>query len=134
MNHSPDTGTFQIISVYTRAEAIADGVLVDVTATAAEAGYLLPVAVTRAAWEDAVAWEESNTAYQDVSGRLWDVLWMARPAAARTGYGMTRIAFEVLRVPNTPEAVEPVLTTLHVHIGPGDGGEAVLTVLRPDED
>lgn len=134
MNHSPDTGTFQIISVYTRAEAIADGALIDVSATATEAGYLIPVALTRAAWEDAVAWEESNTAYQDVSGRLWDVLWMARLAAGRVGHGMTRIAFEVLRVPNTPDALAPVLTTLHLHIGPGDDGEAVLTVLRPDED
>lgn len=134
MNHSPDTGTFQVIHAYTRAEAIGDGVLVDVTDTAREAGYLLPVAMTAAAWAEAVAWDESNRAPQDVAGRLWDVLWMARPAAARTGFGQTRIAFDVLRVPNVAAATEPHGVTLYVHIGPGDDGHAVLTVLLPHED
>ena len=35
-----------VISAYTRQQAIADGVLVDVTTTASEAGFAIPVAVT----------------------------------------------------------------------------------------
>lgn len=47
-----------IISRYTRAEAIEDGELIDVTETAREAGFTVPVARTRAAWVDCVAWGE----------------------------------------------------------------------------
>jgi hypothetical protein len=41
----------KLISSYTRSEAFADGVLVDVTETAREAGFVIPVALTRAAWD-----------------------------------------------------------------------------------
>jgi hypothetical protein len=44
-----------LISAYSRSEALADGLLVDVTETAREAGFLYPVALTRAAWELCVA-------------------------------------------------------------------------------
>lgn len=40
------------IHVYTRAEAIEDGALVDVTGTAEEAGIVHPVALTAALWHD----------------------------------------------------------------------------------
>ena len=40
------------ISTYTRAEAIEDGVLVDVSETAAEAGITFPVAITRRLWTE----------------------------------------------------------------------------------
>ncbi len=62
---------------YTRAQAIADGVLVDVTETANESGFRWPVALTRAVWEDCVAWSEEDSkrqVHQTESGRLWDVL------------------------------------------------------------
>jgi hypothetical protein len=45
----------ELISSYTRSEALADGVLVDVTETAREAGFVIPVALTRAAWDLCVA-------------------------------------------------------------------------------
>jgi hypothetical protein len=38
-----------LIHSYSRAQAIADGVLIDVSATAREAGIRCPVALTRAA-------------------------------------------------------------------------------------
>ena len=40
-----------VISVYTRAQAIEDGILVDVSETAREAGFRIPVAVTRSVWD-----------------------------------------------------------------------------------
>ena len=40
-----------LIHRYTRKQAIEDAVLVDVTPTAREAGFRLPVALTRAVWE-----------------------------------------------------------------------------------
>ena len=39
-----------ILSAYTRAQAIEDGFLVDVSDTAREAGFGIPVAVTRSVW------------------------------------------------------------------------------------
>ena len=39
-----------LISTYTRAQALADGVLVDITLWAREAGFTIPVAVTAAVW------------------------------------------------------------------------------------
>ena len=40
----------EIIYAYTRAQAIEDGELVDVSETARESGIKFPVAVTRAVW------------------------------------------------------------------------------------
>ncbi|MFX8797558.1 DUF6573 family protein, partial [Acinetobacter baumannii] len=40
-----------LISSYSRAQAIADGALIDVTETAFEAGFQWPVAISRRAWE-----------------------------------------------------------------------------------
>src|SRR5262249_26194302 len=57
-----------LIHRYTRAEAIRDGVLIDVSAVARQAGIRYPVALTRAAWEHvsapipATAYRNSNPA------------------------------------------------------------------------
>jgi len=40
----------KFIRTYTRAEALADGVLVGVSETATKAGFKVPVAVTKAFW------------------------------------------------------------------------------------
>ena len=39
-----------IFSTYSRAQAIEDGILVDVSDTAREAGFTIPVALTRTVW------------------------------------------------------------------------------------
>jgi hypothetical protein len=121
------------IHVYTRAQAIADDVLRDVTTDAAEAGFRFPVALTDAAWRDAVAWDDTHAALQDERGRLWDVLTMARYYAQRAG-DTDRVPFRVLRVPNRPRATRPQYTALVLHIGPGDAGEPVITIMQPGED
>jgi hypothetical protein len=61
----------EVIAIYTRSEALADGVLIDASAMAREAGFKWPVAITAAAWEDCVAWTESDSerqTHQDQSG------------------------------------------------------------------
>jgi hypothetical protein len=52
------------------------GVLIEVTATAREAGIRYPVALTRAAWGRCVA-VPPGIICQDEASRLWDVLWRA---------------------------------------------------------
>lgn len=122
----------EIISVYTRAQALSDGVLIDVTDTAGEAGFRVSVALTAAVWADCVAWDhEHEQAPQDEPGRLWDVLVMAAHAA-RFNKGDSRAPFYVLRIPSQGQRAEPV--QLVAHIGPGDDGEPVITIMQPGED
>lgn len=119
-----------LIHRYTRAEALEDGTLVDVTETAKGAGFRIPVALTRTAWSDCVAWTEEDNervVYQDESGRLWDLLWMAINAARRNTEA-SRLEFKVLRVPMDSRTGQPVSVTLVLDIGPGDQGEAVITI------
>ncbi len=123
------------ISTYTRAQAIEDGVLVDVTETAREAGFRFSVALTRAVWEDCVTWSEADNkrqTYQDEAGRLWDVLYMASLAARRNGGSELR--FQLYRVPRGGRGVRPRLVVLQMHCGRGGEGEAVITISMLGED
>src|SRR4051794_36967081 len=51
---------FDLIHRYSRADALRDGVLIDVSPTAAEAGFRWPVALTRAVWERCVRTRSRN--------------------------------------------------------------------------
>lgn len=124
-----------IIHSYTRADAIADGVLIDVTHVAREAGFQVPVALTAEVWHDCVVWtaeDSKRQVLQDEAGRLWDVLWMAFVAARRANGD--RLSFRLYRVPRGGRGCLPRLTTLQLHIGPGDALEPLITVLLPGQD
>ena len=56
------------ISAYTRAQAIEDGILVDVSDTAREAGFTIPVAVTRTVWSRLVALPRAIAASRTSAG------------------------------------------------------------------
>lgn len=116
-----------VIHTHSRFRAIADGTLIDVSELAAEAGFRYPVALTRGAWEDLVAWNDSNRGCQDETGRLWDVLNVARWGATR-GDSAVKL-MRVWRVPNTPHATVPRTATFVLHCGPGDAGEPVVTIM-----
>jgi hypothetical protein len=119
-----------LIHRYTRADAIRDGVLIDVSATAREAGVRFPVALTAAAWARCVA-VPPGVECQDEAGRLWDVLTMFRLAARRTD-GDT--LFFGVHVRNDNRDRTPPLVRFKAICGPGDHGEPVVTVMMPDED
>lgn len=124
------------ISSYTRQQAIEDGKLMDVTPVAAEAGFRIPICLTRAVYIDCVEWDDADTkrqTYQDQSGRLWDVLWMAILAAKRSR-NESIISFNVLRVPRGGKARKPRPVNLKMMIHGGDEGELVITIMMPDED
>lgn len=122
-----------MIHSYSRAQALADGFLVDVSDTAREAGFTFPVALTRAVWEDCVAWGEDERVPQDESGRLWDVLSMLRFGIKRTRESTDRITFEVLRVPKGGQT-RPDLVKLWASVGPGDDPAPVMTIMQIGED
>lgn len=124
-----------VIYGYSRAQAISDGMLVDVSTMAKEAGFTVPVALTSAAWSDCVEWGDRDSCrqtHQDESGRLWDVLWMAYLAARRAQGGT--VAFTLYRVPRGGKGRMPRKVTLHMHIGLGDVAEPVITVMMVGED
>ena len=122
----------EIISVYTRAQALEDGVLVDVSKVAREAGITYPVAVTRSVWGQYVE-VPAGVIGQDEAGRLWDVVWMLRHAIRSAKAGQDTILYK-LHVRNDNRERTPPLVTLKSVCGPGDEGEPVITVCMPDED
>ena len=127
----------EVIYTYTRAQAIADGVLIDVSDTAREAGFCWPVTLTQGAWEDCVVWTEADNqhqTYQDESGRLWDVLWMAFHAIRSAPTNQSQTLYELYRVPRDGKCTEARLTKLKLMAGPGDHGEPVITIMLPNED
>ena len=139
MSHQPSEHPFfgEVISVYTRAQALADGVLIDAGSMAREAGFRWPVAITAGAWAECIAWDDADSerqTHQDQSGRLWDVLFMAAYAARANANAGPELLFELYRVPRDGQATESELTTLKLVVGPGDGGEPVMTILLPNED
>lgn len=122
----------EVISVYTRKQAVEDGVLVDVSDLAKEAGIRFPLAMTSEAYAETVRWTQ-NSAMQDETGRLWDVLWMLKNAIKRSKPGESVIFFNVYCVPNKPRCRRPVTVELKAICGPGDNAEPTITVLMPWE-
>lgn len=131
MTASPFDGA-AIVHRYTRAQAFADGVLVDVSEQAREAGFRIPVALSAAVWADCVAWDQTAEALPlDEAGRLWDLLFLTRLEAHRCP-DCQHLRVGLLRVPRGGRRPEPV--ELKAQLGPGDAGEPVLTMLLPEED
>lgn len=120
-----------VIHRYTREDALEDGVLVDVTQTAREAGFAHPVALTAAVHADVRDIPPSKRGIEDEEGRLWDLLWMgARAVRAAATCRQEGPAFVSLVMPigrNRNYRAKIVL-------GPGDAGEPAFTIMRPDED
>lgn len=123
--------SYEVIHTYTRAEAIADCVLVDVSEMAKEAGFKFPVALTRAVYGKYVEVPEGMTG-QDEQGRLWDILNMLRFAAAQSR-GESEILFKLYVFVKRGDR-KPRLVTLKSVCGPNDDASPCITVMMPDED
>ena len=122
-----------VIFSYTRAQAIEDGVLVDLTEWAKETGFKYSVACTAAVWGKYIVLPQATEKLgQSERGRAHDLLWMLRCAIRGTGSKQRdQLLFKVifLQAPCKHEEV-----TLKSVCGPGDNGEPVLTIMLPDED
>ena len=119
----------EVIHTYSRADALGDGVLVEVSEVAREAGIKFPVAITRTVWGEYVEVPEGVTG-QDEMGRLWDILYMLTVEIRKSG-GVDQILYD-LYVRNTNW--RPSRVTLKALCGPGDNMEPVITIMLPDED
>jgi hypothetical protein len=150
MAKQPDNFWGEPTYAYTRAQAIADGVLVDLTTATDDrgrrlchqAGFKVPVAITRTAWAQTVAaggsWRPDGDGEvlelkgsQSLTGRLWDVLWKLRVASGKLG-NIDRVHFQVLVDANGDGRHEMV--KLWALCGPGDDAERVITIMLEGED
>ena len=127
---------WDIISTYTRAQAIEGGVLVDMTQgefgkLLREAGFPLHTAMTAGAFAAAIG-HEPLPAGQDVKGRWWDVLmvlWATARAALRRNEHTDRVHFTV----GVWDGTRRNDVRLWALCGPGDTGEPVLTIMLQGE-
>ena len=126
-----DKEVFTIVSLYTRAQAIADGFLVDVSDMAKEAGFKWPVAVTRAVWDKIVTPTPDDAQQgQSEDGRLWDVLWMARLAVKANKDDRDFVLFQVFVLCDWKH--QEVTLKLVLNLESPKGGPC-LTVMLPEE-
>lgn len=120
-----------VVHSYTRQQAIDDGVLLDVSEMAREAGFKFPVALTCALWFEWVYSDEaSQAAGQDEAGRLWDVLWMLF-LAIKANESTTELHFQVAFLVDDNRHEE---VTLKAVCGPGDDLAPCITIMLPNED
>ena len=121
----------EVVSVYTRAQALEDGVLVDVTGWSQEAGFTIPVAVTTGVWGILKPSKELEAEGEDEVGRAWDMFTILRHAI-RGVSGGDEVHFAplfTLKAGERPQGVE-----MYAKCGPGDRGEPVITVMLRGED
>ena len=122
---------FNLIYSYSRAQAIADGVLIDVTAQAKEAGFKLHTVVSDNLFHSYIAPPAGlNGEGQSIEGRLHDVFFVLlaaiRSFKAATDYAEIDVLF--LLAPGRQEKVKVIAV-----VGPGDEGEPVMTMLPGDD-
>ena len=126
----------EIIFAYTRADAISDGVLVELSdQIVSEAGIKVKVAVTRAVWDDYLSPSYlDELPGQSVEGRIWDLLWMFGCAARRSRHASTiqfRVLFAIMEESGSIVTEDVLLKAV---CGPGDDAEPVITIMLPWED
>ena len=120
-----------LIFSYTRAQAIEDGVLIDVTAQAKEAGFKIHTVVTDNLFHTYLAPPAGLEGEgQSLEGRLHDLLFRTLIAAKASSSG-DRAEFDVLFLMKPGR-----WDTVHVLaiMGPGDHGEPVLTIMLPEDE
>lgn len=119
-----------VIFSYTRAQAIEDGVLIDLTEWARETGFRYPVACTDTVWNGYVTPDEDLCLLgQSERGRAHDLLWMLLCAIRRSSGD--HIQFETLFLQSPHRRITARFKAV---CGPGDDGEPVITIMLPNED
>ena len=122
----------EVVYAYTRAQAIEDGVLVDLTEWGRETGFSVPVACTRTVWDQYVVPPGGTEGWgQSERGRAHDLLWMLVNAIRQNSGAQDQVHFKVifLMAPKRHETAR-----LKAICGPGDQGEPVITIMLPHED
>ncbi len=138
----------EVIYAYTRAQALADGTLIDVTKVAKEAGIVYPTAITQALWNRYIIPPDQLKSFQDADGRLWDVLTMftftvramktkrtdTDVIESQKDTSQTLFFKTVFQMPSKTHHSKMVTVDLKAVCGPSDDATPVITIMLPDED
>jgi len=124
---------FGLISSYTRAQAIEDGALVDVSDMAKEAGFKYPVFITANLWEGYID-PAPQLRHENTTSRLRDTLAnMAATIESTKNPGSCiwfTVSFQMYF--DGQRSIQDV--KLKSILRPGYGSTPVITVMLPDED
>ena len=125
----------EIVSKYTRKDALEEGCLIDVTAQAKENGFKFPVAITRELYNE-INNIPSQYSYQSYEGRLYDLLFMGF-MNARANLKSSRIMYKFI-MPTTQQGKASIFIRKNISVvlelHSGDEGEPVITIMLPHED
>ena len=111
-----DARHLQIAQMYTRADAIIDGLLIEVPPKLVDLYRLpWPLAITATAWADAIDWPPSahharpgtDRNHESVEGRLADVLFLVKTSHETARPGIDAHPFTVWRIPPTAPTRHP---------------------------
>ena len=116
------------ISIYTRAQALEDGVLVDVSPWAS-GSFRHPVALTQALWALVSDLPQGSEAAGGKPERVREVLRAAAQVAADSSRRASQFTFPILL--GTTQGIRSL--ELLAHCGPGDRGEPVITIGFPSD-
>ncbi len=117
-----------------RKVAIAEGNLFDIGEMSRQVGFRWPVALTKAVWEDCVAWTDEDSERQirqSEHARLYAVVSTCADFVRRRNPSADRMRFRIDRVPRNGSARMARSVVLQVLAHPGDDGEPVLTIRLP---
>lgn len=122
----------EVIYSYSRAQAIEDGVLVDLMQDkmldVCRQHYKYPIACTAAVWNIIERAVSNPRAHNDFAGVVHDMLWMSRMMKRRVDN--STVIFRVKIV----GAGAKKLFDFKMVCGAGDDAEPVLTIMLPEED
>jgi hypothetical protein len=121
-----------VLYTYSRSQAVADGLQVEVSKVAEEAGIRFPVFLTRAVYDSFVRVPPGVTG-QDEAGRLWDIVWMLRFAIRKAQPGQARLPF-ALYVRNANKASRLIKLVAMCGALDIDDPKPAITIMLPDED
>jgi hypothetical protein len=112
---------------YTRKQALADGLLIDVTEMARKCCIEHPTALTASVWE--IINDIPPNLGEDVDGRLWNILCVLRMALVRATRNTIHFTLPMDRAGMQGNTLE-----LKAVIGPGDDAAPVIAIMLLDED
>lgn len=121
---------------HTYEESIEAGFLIDVTNIAKNIGFKVPVALTKAVWENCVAWDTINKDHGDMihneGYRALELLSSALIAWRRLKRGV-RCSFDVYRALHGKEKSPPERVSLSICTNSGLVSPKRITIMMDDE-
>ena len=130
MADKEDVFQWDVISVYTRKQALADGVLVDITEVARANGVKVPTAVTAGLFAIIKPTEELEALGLSLDGRLKNLLFLLILESRNAAKDCDRISFS-LAFQTAPDQIETI-EVLAV-MGPDDDMRPCLTIGLPED-